>query len=96
MPEPDSTIIADQIISLHPKSLTIKVKHALCKSITVNLPITTALYKHMLKVVASSNLRKWLPLIFYIDNQGMAYDAKPLEMHNKKVKQAETKANDNK
>jgi hypothetical protein len=95
-PKPDSIITSNHIVSVHPKSLTIKVKHYGCRPATVNLPITEKLYRRMIKVVASSAYINWLPLTFYLNNQGVAYDLMPLKFHMAKEAEKTEKAKNDK
>jgi hypothetical protein len=62
----------------------------------INLPINTDVYKTMLKALANPKLSRWLPLVFFIDNNGTAYKVLPRELYEKQKaeQQAEPDKND--
>ena len=87
---PLTTITTNFIYKLHPKIVTIGVSSGHAGLTTINLPITSDVYKTLLQALPNPKLSRWLPLVFYIDNKGIAYRVIPRELADKEKEQAKT------
>ncbi len=89
--KPANTIVTDTIRRLNPKQVTIVVRHFRCfePNITINLSIEPQVYKSLLKATTKSCYHDWLPLIFLVNEKGVAYDVMPFDDY-KKQQEAKT------
>jgi len=69
----DTQLIVKVIYRLYPNLAIVMQTLAELSPITINLPITREVYTQLLRGIAQPNFYKRLPLIFFVNEKGIAY-----------------------
>ncbi len=90
-PKKETKVYATRILRIHPKLVTI----ATFREITINLPITHELYLILLRNATILNTTKNMPLVFFTNQKGIAFKAKPLRQIQEEAAKEKINATEN-